>query len=177
VTAKAPEALDDHDDLVHRLPRSGRALDVACGAGAQTLWLAHRGLTVVALDVSPVAIGLTEAAAIAAGLGEVIDARVCDLDCGLPADLGHFDVVVCQRFRGRSLYEQIFAALTPGGIAIVTVLSSVGVAGEPGEFHAPGGELVGAFDRPDADTLVSREADGIASIVVRRRPAPLATKT
>ncbi len=175
--SEPPEALVGRHDLVDTLASSGRALDVACGTGAQTLWLAQRGLSVVALDVSPVAVGLARVAADEAGLGDVVDARVHDLDRGLPPGIGDFDVVVCQRFRGRDLYRGLFEALRSDGVAIVTVLSVVGVTGNAGEFHAPRGELAGAFDLPDVDTLLSREADGVASIVVRRLGAPFATST
>ena len=55
-----PDALTD--DLVDELPTAGSALDVACGAGGQSLWLAARGLDVVSVDVSSIAIDLTKAA-------------------------------------------------------------------------------------------------------------------
>ena len=92
-----------------------------------------------------------------------------DLDDGLPAGLGRFDVIVCQRFRDPRLYGAIAVALQPGGIAIVTVLSAVGLDGEPGPFHAPAGELPAAFSSCSLDVLVDREADGLASVVARRR--------
>lgn len=164
-----PEALDGHDDLIALLPTTGTALDVACGAGQQSLWLAERGMAVIALDVSPVAIDLTTQAARDRHLDDRIDARVCDLDAGLPDDIGDVDVVVCQRFRGRGLYGQLVEVLRPGGPAIVTVLSVVGVDGEAGEFHAPPGELLDAFSRPDTEILMHLEGSGLASIMFRRR--------
>jgi SAM-dependent methyltransferase len=168
--AQPPDALAMLDEgMFTQLPTTGRALDIACGVGAQSLWLAERGLQVVALDVSPVAVELTEAAAAAAGRTDSIDARVHDLDAGLPEDVGGVAVIVCQRFRGRNLYPQIAAALTPGGVAIVTVLSAVGHDGMPGEFHAPAGELVEAFATSAVDIVAQSERDGLASIIVRRR--------
>ncbi len=166
---RVPEVLEAHPALVDELPAAGRALDIACGTGAQALWLAGRGFDVVALDVSVRAIELAVAAATAHGLDGRIDARVHDADHGFPGDLGRFDVVVCQRFRDPSLYRSIVDALTPGGIGIVTVLSAAGLDGEPGEFHAPRGELGGAFAGPAAEILLDEEGDGVASIVVRRR--------
>jgi tellurite methyltransferase len=41
---------------LHLLPSRGRALDLACGLGANALLLAEQGLEVVAWDLSPVAI-------------------------------------------------------------------------------------------------------------------------
>jgi SAM-dependent methyltransferase len=44
----------------------GRALDVGCGEGADAIWLARRGWTVTAIDISDVAVGRArEAAALA----------------------------------------------------------------------------------------------------------------
>jgi SAM-dependent methyltransferase len=166
---QAPEALAllDSNDL-DRLPTSGLALDIACGTGSQSLWLAQRGLDVIALDVSPTAIELTASAATIHDLTDRIDARVHDLDAGLPDDVADASIVVCQRFRGRGLYSQIATALRHDGVAIITVLSAVGLAGEPGEFHAPAGELVNAFTTPGIRILASSEGTGVASIVFRR---------
>ena len=166
---RPPDVLDGADELLALLPVTGTAVDIACGAGAQSTWLAGLGYDVVALDVSPVAIELTRSAAAAQDLARRIDARVVDLDDGLPADLHDVAVVVCQRFRGRGLYGPMIDVLRPGGIAVVSVLSVVGVAGQPGEFHAPAGELFEAFTRPDAEIVHHTETNGLASIVVVRR--------
>jgi SAM-dependent methyltransferase len=168
-SAVAPEALALLDEATRaQLPTTGRALDIACGTGAQSLWLAERGLDVLALDVSPVAVELTGIAAHTHGCAERIDARVHDLDAGLPPDAAGASIVVCQRFRDPALYPLIAAALRPGGVAMVTVLSAVGLDGVPGEFHAPPGELERAFTADGFDVLAGAEADGLASIVVRR---------
>ena len=161
----APDAVADRADLVELLPDTGVAIDIACGLGRQSLWLAQRGLQVVSLDVSPIAIHALRAAAHVAGLADRIEARVIDLDMGLPIEPTTADVVVCQRFRQPSVYAQIAERLVVGGIAIVTVLSEVG-ADSPGPFHAPPGELVSAFD--EFDIVDAYEGDGVATIVARR---------
>lgn len=172
-----PEALVGDDDLVALLPTSGRALDIACGPGAQALWLAKRGLDVIAIDVSPVAVDLTRAAAQEHNVGDLVEARQQDLDDGLlldpqAADVsldGGFDVVLCQRFRDPRIYRRIVEILRPGGTGIVTVLSAVGLDGEAGDFHAPPGDLVAAFDSDDTEVIAQQEGNGLASIVFRRR--------
>lgn len=169
-SAALPEALRSRPDLVELVPDAGRAVDVACGSGATALWLAHRGLSVLALDVSPVATALVERGAAVAGLTDRVAARVVDLDDGLPADAVAVDVIVCQRFRDPRLYPALGERLRPGGIGIVTVLSAVGLECDPGRFHAPAGELRTAFDRSDLEVLQHTEADGVASIVFRRDP-------
>jgi SAM-dependent methyltransferase len=60
----------------HLLPGAGDAIDLACGRGANALWLAeHSGLTVQAWDFSPVAIETLEGAAAARGLHLVTAVR------------------------------------------------------------------------------------------------------
>ncbi len=164
----APVAVGASSDVLSLIPSTGRAADIACGAGGQTLWLAARGLVVAAFDVSPVAIEMTSRAAEAAGLGDRVTALVCDLDEGLPVGAAALDVLVCQRYRAPALYGSMVDALVPGGIAVVSVLSRVGIDVVAGLFHAPPGELVDAFRNAPADVIYHHEAEGRASIVVRR---------
>lgn len=169
VSAMPPEPLGERSDLAGSIPTAGTALDIACGLGAQTLWLASRGLHVIAFDVSPVAVEQVRAAADMAGLADHVDARVVDLDDGLPEGTPSADVIVCRRFRNQRLYPAIIERLAPGGIAIVSALSEVGLARPPGPFHALAGELVTAFTGEDMEILYASEAAGIATIIVRRR--------
>jgi SAM-dependent methyltransferase len=151
------------------LPDGGVCLDVACGLGEQSLWAAERGYAVVALDVSVTAIEALRAAAAERGLGDAVDARILDLDEGLPADvLGSCSLVICQRFRDPRLYTALVDAARAGGLIVITVLSEVN-ATAPGPFHAPPGELDAAFDMLDVDVLRSVEANGEATLVARRR--------
>jgi SAM-dependent methyltransferase len=151
-----PDALRGREDLV---PTAGRALDVACGRGAVALWLARRGLVVDAVDVS--AVGLDAGARRAADLS--VRWIRHDLDAGLPTS-GPYDVVVVQRFRAPALYPTLLAALAPGGVLVVTVLSEVDEG--PGPWRAAPGELATAFG--SLDVLAHHEANGEASLVGRR---------
>ncbi|HEX7828733.1 MAG TPA: class I SAM-dependent methyltransferase, partial [Thermoanaerobaculia bacterium] len=67
----------------------GRALDLACGAGRNAVWLTRRGWNVVAIDGSSVAIDIVREH------DASIDARVLDLETGapLPFDNETFDLV------------------------------------------------------------------------------------
>ncbi len=154
VGALPPDALRGREAL---LPPGGAALDVACGRGAVALWLAERGFTVDAVDVSGVGLA---ALAGAAGVRAVLH----DLDRGLPPSCpGPYDVVVCQRFRDPALYPALAQRLAPGGLLVVTVLSEVG--DEPGQFRAGPGELLAAFG--GLEVLAHTERDGEASLVAR----------
>jgi hypothetical protein len=78
-------------------------------------------------------------------------------------------VIVCQRFRDPALYAPMIDRLHPGGIAIVTVLSTVGST-DPGPFHAPAGELSETFGSDErCEILHSWEGEGVAHLVARRR--------
>lgn len=59
------EILAENDFL---LPITGSALDVACGLGANAIFLAERGLTVTAWDISFVAIEQLKTYAVQQGL-------------------------------------------------------------------------------------------------------------
>jgi SAM-dependent methyltransferase len=151
------------------LPEGGRCLDVACGLGEQSLWAAALGFDVVALDASPVAIASVRGAAQERGL--TIDARVVDLDGGLPADVaGGCSLVICHRFRDPRLYGALAAALAPGGVLVITVLSQVGAV-DPGPFHAPPGELLDGFTTSGLVIVRHAEGDGEATLVGRRPSA------
>lgn len=151
------------------LPAGGLCLDVACGLGEQAVWAALNGFEVVALDASDVAIAATRKFAVDHGVADLVDARVYDLDEGLPHDvMGECALVICQRFRGTNLYPQLAAALAPDGVLVITVLSTVGLEGEPGPFHAPPGDLSIAFSQLDVEILSHHEAHGEATLVARR---------
>ena len=97
-----------------RLPR-GRALDVACGAGRNALFLAENGFEVTALDISSVALDRGRRAAAErcleiSWLGEDLDE---DPARALPA--GPFDLIVWVRYVHRTLMPHLLARLADGG--------------------------------------------------------------
>ena len=99
-----------------RLPR-GRALDVACGAGRNSHFLASRGWRVDAIDISPV--GLERAAAIAAERSLDIHWIAADLEEETEAlPDGPYALVVLVRYVNRKLFPHLFERLGPGGVLI-----------------------------------------------------------
>ena len=97
------------------LPRNGRALDVAGGAGRHALWLAARGLDVTLLDVSEVGLQKAQAKAAAAGLPLRTLARDLEAE-GLPE--GPWDLIVSFYYLQRSLLAQFPRVLAPGGLLV-----------------------------------------------------------
>lgn len=130
---------------LHLLPRRGLALDLACGLGANALWLAERGLDVVARDLSPVAIERLEREAAARGLR--IEARVRDV-CALPPEPGAFDVILVSHFLERDLAPALMDALRPGGLIFYQTFSREAVTNcgpSNPAFRLAGNELLDLF--------------------------------
>ena len=94
----------------HLLPRSARVLDVACGAGRHTRWLAAQGHRLTAVDRNPEAI---------AGLENVARVLCADIENGpwpLPGE--HFDAVVVTNYLWRPLWPTLMDSLAPGGVLL-----------------------------------------------------------
>lgn len=104
------------------LPRSGRALDIACGEGQLAVWLAQRGLEVTAVDISPSGLGKLQAQAEAAGVGGRVRAVEADLDHGLPQLEPGFDLVTCIDFYSPAVMVEARELLAPGGMLLVEVV-------------------------------------------------------
>lgn len=155
-----PEVLARHTDV---FPTAGRALDVACGPGVGAVWLARRGLDVLGLDVSPVAVRQATDLARRAGVSHHCRFDVVDLDDGLPAGPAA-DVILCHKFRDRRLDRAFIERLAPGGLLAIAALSEVGAA--PGPFRAAPGELPAAF--AELELVAAGEGDGLAWLLARR---------
>jgi len=92
------------------LPENGRALDLACGAGRNAIYLANRGFAVDAVDISRVALERGRADA-----GELpIRWIECDLDDGFEASVD-YDLIVNIRYVNLPLVSTLVKSLRPGG--------------------------------------------------------------
>jgi 2-polyprenyl-3-methyl-5-hydroxy-6-metoxy-1,4-benzoquinol methylase len=149
-------------DYADAFPTTGRALDIACGPGLATVWLAQRGLEAVGLDVSSVAIGQARELARLSGVTDRCRFDVVDLDDGLP-DGPPVDVIVCHRFRDHRLDRAFIERLAPGGLLATAALSEVGA--QPGPFRAAPGELAVAF--AELAVVAAGEGQGQAWLLAR----------
>ncbi|MEU6313876.1 class I SAM-dependent methyltransferase [Streptomyces sp. NPDC047014] len=108
----------------------GRALDLGCGEGGDTVWLARRGWRVTATDISKVALGRAAEHAAEAGVEELVDWQRHDFSQSFPE--GEFDLVsACflhsyGDFPRDRILRRAAAAVAPGGVLLV-----VGHAGGP----------------------------------------------
>jgi tellurite methyltransferase len=151
----------------------GRALDLACGAGRNALWLAQNGWRVTAVDGAGEAIAILRRNAAAQNLE--IDAYVADLERGeFQIEPAAWDFIAMCYYLDRNLFAPAKAGLAPDGILLAIV--HVAEAEEPPtKTRALRGELKSFFQdceilhyfegRPD-DASHRRM---VAEIVVRRR--------
>ncbi len=95
------------------LPKSGSALDLASGLGANALFLAEQGLSVHAWDISLVALNKLQQIATQKGLAVAIKQVFIEISA-LPKN--SFDVIVLSRFLDRSLCNAIMECLKPDGL-------------------------------------------------------------
>lgn len=150
----------------------GTALDLGSGEGGDAIWLAERGWSVTAVDVSANAIARATAHAEAAGVDRAIAWERHDLEVSFPN--GSFDLVsACflhspvEIPRGQIL-RRAAAAVAPGGRLLV-----VGHGGFPSwrrhdpddEVHLPTpGEVLADLDLPPGEWIV-RRSDEATSVL------------
>lgn len=91
----------------------GRGLDLACGHGANSIFLAGRGYWVDALDISHE--GVRQAQSRARGLKLEVGWLVADLD-DFPIPQGIYDVTLVFYFYSEPLLPKILGALKPTGL-------------------------------------------------------------
>ena len=139
------------------------ALEIACGSGQASVWLAKAGVQVTGYDISPVAISSAKELATLHGVDVRCTFAVADFDEGLPSG-EEVDLVLCNMFRDPSLDQAMIARLRPGGLLAVAALSEVGA--EPGPFRAKPKELVEAFR--SLELVESHEDDGVAWLLARK---------
>ena len=124
------------------LPASGRAVDVAGGAGRHAVWLASRGLETTLLDISTVALDLATTRAQDAGW--VINTQAIDLETD-PFPAGPWDVIVGFHFLQRNLFDAFKTQLADGGVLIYaqpTMRNLERHARPPADFLLEAHELV-----------------------------------
>lgn len=162
-------------DYAHLLPKTGLALDAACGVGANGHFLAKRGLRVIALDISLVALhmavqwGRTHACP--------LDAAVYDLATPwLPPE--RFDVILNFHFLERECFPVFRKALKPGGLIFFeTFLKTEACPENPDRYLDPG-ELPAIFQDYRiihyAENLLmaaeNRPEGGMAQLVAHKPP-------
>ena len=154
-------------------PSVPRAIDVACGFGGNSLYLASMGFQVDAVDISGVALAQLQAEA----------ARRCLRLRLIQADLtrwwvppSHYDLIIVTHYLNRDLMPQLSRTLRPGGMLFMETHNTRFLSERPDfdpAFLLHPGELC-QFAQ-DAEMQVIQVADdgfeAHTSRLVARRPA------
>lgn len=141
----------------------GLALDLAGGAGRNSLWLVEQGWRVKLADVSDVALRLATEKLHAAANGSSphdksdaatrgsLESEVLDLHSVQNLGIEHFDLIMVFYFLQRNLFPVIFKALKPGGTLIYRTytLDRMKVPGGPSDpqYLLQRNELLHAFNQ------------------------------
>ncbi|MDO9409591.1 cyclopropane-fatty-acyl-phospholipid synthase family protein [Patulibacter sp.] len=138
-------ALDHLEDL-----GPGSALELGSGQGADAIWLARRGWTVLATELSATVLRLADERAREAGVADRIEWRRHDLASGVPD--GSFDLVLSSytqspvAFPRTAVLRAAADRVAAGGTLLI-----VGHSGTPSWTT----ERDHAVDMPDAATLIA----------------------
>lgn len=161
-------------------PRGGRAIDLGCGGGQGSRWLARAGFDVVGVDFSPTAIAMARENA----ARWRVQARFEVADCLHLADLGDatFDLAVDNHTlhcligvdRGR-FWREAARVLKPGGVLFS---ESMTAEGSP-DFQALGVDPSTRVDAHHArywahwsELVAEAAAAGLTPVAHQRRPQP-----
>ena len=147
----------------------GKALDIACGNGRNSIFLAEMGFDVDAVDISKMATDQL------AGINPNINVICTDLDTWeIPPN--RYELIVNIRFLDRRLFPMIQNSLKPGGVLIFESFMD----GEKDKYCLKKNELLRAFLSfrivyyEEKKTEHSEKFDQIASLVAIKseRPSP-----
>jgi tellurite methyltransferase len=155
---------------------AGKALDLACGAGRNAIFLAGKGWQVMAVDNSKIGIEIARNRAAEKNLS--VDFRVADLETGeFEIEENAYDLICDFYYLQRDLFPKIKAGVKAGGI-VVAAIHIYGAGEEAGRFMLREGELAELFEdfkilRYHETALTDADAGEhhrrTAEIVARRR--------
>ena len=164
-------------DWLDRIPR-GHALDVACGAGRNALFLAAAGYAVDAVDISSA--GLERGRATAAERGVDVSWHCVDLE-EHPDELprGPYDLVAWVRYVNAALWPSVLSRLAPAGHVLVEqhLATNVEVIGPtsaafrlaPGELARAAASLVTVYAHEGLIVDPDGRTAAVAQLIARRR--------
>lgn len=132
-----------------------RALDIACGEGRNSIFLAQQGFSATGLDISDT--GISKAEAWARDLGLSVRFQRVDLDEYRITE--QYDLILNFNFLLRSLIPNEINALAPGGLLLFdTILESPQLlATHNPDYFLRYGELERTFEQFEGQILFSEE--------------------
>jgi len=140
-----------------------KALDLACGAGRNALWLAEHGWEVTAVDGAAAGIEILRTRAVERSLK--INAVVADLEKDeFDIEPARWDLIAMCYYLQRNLFEPAKRGVTPGGILISIVHIT-----EPGEEDNPHRLRPGELEQYFAGWKILHRREGKANDSAHRR--------
>ena len=150
----------------------GKALDLACGAGRNAIWLAEQGWEVTAVDAAPAAIEILRGRAAERHLK--VNAVVADLEQGeFDSGTACWDLIAMCYYLQRNLFKEARRGVKPGGVVISIVHMT-----EPGEEAGPHRLIPGQLEQYFSGWEILHRHEGkpndsahhraVAEIVARR---------
>lgn len=149
-------------EFQHLLPDQGKALDLACGLGANALFMAQHNLQTHAWDISSTAIKHLMNSARSLDLN--ITTEVRDV-IATPPEENSFDVIIVCHFLDRKIMPYIISALRDGGLLFYQTFTKAHVrkTGPSNEkYRLDKNELLNLCK--ELDVVVYREEDLIGDI-------------
>jgi len=143
----------------------GKALDIACGLGGNSVYLARKNYQVTAIDISDVAINFLNQYSLRNNLS--IDARVGDLTISASQDQ-NFDLVVMTYYLDRSLFSVIKDFLKKGGYFFMETYSQHQKNGISDHYKLRTNELLDEFAHWDILYFEEKEREGRQTIFCRK---------
>lgn len=144
---------------------AARALDLACGTGRHSVWLADLGYSVDAWDISDVALHLLEP-------HPAIAPRQVDLETA-HLETNTYDLILDAFFLHRGLLPQMIGALRGGGLLVVrTLLRRAGPDDRNPAYLLERGELSAVCADLEILLVDENAEQGVASIIARKPRQP-----
>jgi 2-polyprenyl-3-methyl-5-hydroxy-6-metoxy-1,4-benzoquinol methylase len=154
--------LENYISLIESIVPGKKALDIACGEGRNSIFLARHGFEVTGLDIAEQGLAKAERWAAREGLG--VTFRQVDLENFQFAET--YDLIINFNFLLRDLIPRMVAALNPGGVIVFeTILDTPELIGSHQKaFLLQPGELAGIFAHFPGKVMCAEEcSDGPAS--------------
>lgn len=120
---KKPQLLIPRDASVHLQKyiskvKKGKVLDLACGSGRNTLFLAQNGFRVDAQDIAKIALDALDTQLKTKNLSHLVNTKLIDLD-NFSQINNKYNLILMCNFLDRALIQKAKQTLKKGGIFIV----------------------------------------------------------
>lgn len=150
---------------------AGSAIELACGLGANSFYLASLGFDVTAVDVSEVALNFVREQAEQKGME--IRTRLADLthSNSLLDFIQEYDLVVMTYYLDRAMFPLMKSLVKPGGYLFMETFYTAENGGKPqisSKYKLTSNELLSEFGEWKVIYFHQYEEDGVQTIFCRK---------